>query len=79
MLLTDHPALEYRVCPHHPSNPFDHYSMSQRAFKCQECVAEIRGTPHEAEVNALPVSNVVTFYQTEIDLQQILDLDQELT
>jgi hypothetical protein len=53
--------------------------MSQRAFKCQECVEEIRGTPHEAEVNALPVGNVVTFYQTEIDLQQILDLDQELT
>lgn len=42
------------------------------------CVEEIRGTPKEAEVNAIEVNNVVTMYQSQIDLQGIVDLDQDL-
>ena len=50
-----------------------------RSFSCQQCAFEIAGTPSEAEVNAIPVKDIVTMYQTQIDLQSILDLDQELS
>ena len=43
------------------------------------CVEEIRGTPKEAETNALSVEDVMTMYQSQIDLQSILDLEQEVS
>ena len=79
LLLTDKPSLEYRMCPHHPGTPLDYYSVNKRSFSCQQCAIEIAGTPSEADVNAMPVKDIVTMYQTQIDLQSILDLDQELS
>lgn len=42
-------------------------------------MGELRGTPKEAEINALKVSEVGTMYQTQVDLQALVNLDQELS
>ena len=67
------------MCQHHAQNEMKYYSITKRQFYCKECVSELRGTPKEAEINAMKVSEVGTMYQTQVDLQALVNLDQELS